>query len=239
MDNVEWNMASPQEDEFALNIITGGLSPCMGWIFPARREHYDRYLTFRRVHSDDIVRWQAALVHFLKKLTWKYHRPLVLKSPPHTGRVRLLLAMFPDAKFIHIRRDPFAVFRSTRHMFLVNDELNRLQPRRRDDLDGWILSQYRVMYEAYFEERNLIPIGNLAEIAFEELEADPVGQVRQIYAQLALPEFAPAEPAVRRHVATFQGYRKNEFPNVAEPLRARILSEWGESFGQWKYSTRR
>ena len=116
MDNIEWDMRSPQEDEFALCAATG-LSPCIGWAFPRKRDHYDRYLTFRGVPASEIARWQAAFVRFLKKLTWKYRRPLVLKSPPHTCRIRLLLQMFPRARFVHIHRDPYDVFRSSRLMF--------------------------------------------------------------------------------------------------------------------------
>ena len=51
----------------------------------------------------------------MRKLTFKYGRPLVLKSPPHTARIRLLLEMFPEARFVHIHRHPYQVFRSCRH----------------------------------------------------------------------------------------------------------------------------
>lgn len=67
MDNIEWDMRSPQEDEFAA--AATGLSPCLGWAFPRQRDHYDRYLTFRGVPDHEIARWQEALVLFLKKLT--------------------------------------------------------------------------------------------------------------------------------------------------------------------------
>ena len=170
-------------------------------------------------------------------VTWKYGRPLVLKSPPHTGRVRLLLELFPGAKFVHICRDPYAVFSSTRHMFRVNGELNRLQRPRRDDPDGWVLRQYRAMYDAYFEDRRLIPAGNLAEVRFEHLEADPVGQVRRVYEGLGLPDFGHAEPAVRRYVASVAGYRKNSFPGLPPALRTGVADEWFAGFEAWGYSS--
>jgi hypothetical protein len=235
MDNVEWDMKSPQEDEFALNIMSGE-SPCMGWIFPERRENYDRYLTFRDASSAEVVRWQRAFVLFLKKLTWKYGRPLVLKSPPHTGRVKLLLGMFPHAKFIHIHRNPYAVFASTRHMLLVNGELNRLQRSRGDDLDALVLRQYARMYEAYFEERALIPKGNHAEVRFEELEDDPLGQVRRVFDALRLPDFDQAEPAIRRYVDSVAGYQKNAFAELPAALRDRIARKWRPCFEAWGYA---
>src|ERR1044071_9913544 len=48
MDNVEWDMRAPQEDESALCNLTFK-SPCMGWVLLKKRDHYDRYLTFRDV----------------------------------------------------------------------------------------------------------------------------------------------------------------------------------------------
>jgi hypothetical protein len=38
------------------------------------------------------------------------------------------------------------------------------------------------MYEVFFEERKLIPQGNLVEVRFEQLEEDPLGQLRRVYA---------------------------------------------------------
>ncbi len=87
-------VASPQEDEFAL-CASCLKSPATGWAFPARRDHYARHLTFRNATAQDIAEWRAAFEIFLKKLTWKYRRPLILKSPQHTARIRLLLELFP------------------------------------------------------------------------------------------------------------------------------------------------
>ena len=42
---------------------------------------------------------------------------LVLKSPPHSARIRILKELFPDALFVHIVRDPYVVFSSTVHLW--------------------------------------------------------------------------------------------------------------------------
>src|SRR3954452_13836592 len=93
MHNMEFNAGVPFEDEFA---TCGTLnSPFLAWVFPHSAEQYNKYLTFRDVPQDEFAEWAAALVLFYKKLTWKYNRPLLLKSPPHTSRIKLLLDMFP------------------------------------------------------------------------------------------------------------------------------------------------
>lgn len=236
MDNMEWTMQSPQEDEFAL-CITTFKSPCMGWFFPERRDHYDRYLTFRDVGKPEVDEWKAGLVAFLKRLTWKLKRPLVLKSPPHTCRIKLLLEIFPQAKFVHIHRDPYAVFLSTRYMLAVNFGLHCLQHPRLHDLDEWILQQYRKMHDVFFEERSLIPAGNYYEVCFEELEQDPVGEVERIYDALSLPDFSQTKSEVQRYADSINGFQKNQFPKLDSALRGRIAEEGRMCFEQWGYPT--
>ena len=234
MDNVEWNMQSPQEEEFALCNSTFQ-SPCMGWAFPNRQEFYDKYLTFREVQEHEILEWKQAFMRFLKKLTWKLKKPLILKSPPNTCRIKLLLEMFPDAKFIHIHRNPYDVFPSFKKTYQANVTWHRLQPIRPNELEDWILRQYREMYEVYFEERSLVPAENFHEVCYEELERDPLGQIQNIYEELNLPEFTETQPALQSYINSISGYQKNRFPELPAELKDRIAEEWGMSFEQWGY----
>jgi hypothetical protein len=135
MDSIEWDLRSPQEDEFAL-CVSCFKSPCMGWVFPRRRERFEKYLTMREVAAEEIAAWLAAFGRLLGKLTLKYRRPLVLKSPPHTGRIRLLLELFPGARFVHIHRDPYVVFQSSRRTFEIIFRWHCLQRPRRGR-PGW------------------------------------------------------------------------------------------------------
>jgi hypothetical protein len=234
MDNIEWTLRSPQEDEFAL-LVLSGMSPCMSWVFPSRREHYERYLTFHGAAAEEILVWKRALAEFVRKLTWKYGRPVVLKSPPHTARIRLLLELFPQAKFVHIHRNPYAVFPSTRHTFLVNMNLQRLQKPRLDDLDDHILTRYREMYDAFFDQRERIPAGQYCEVGYEELERDPIGVMQSIYTTLDLADFEAVAPTLRTYVDSIAGYKKNEFKPLDPVLRGRIAGEWGRCFDEWGY----
>jgi hypothetical protein len=235
MDNVEWGPRLPQEDEFAL-CVSSLKSPYVSWVFPRHRHRYDRYLTLRGLSARELEQWREALWLFLRKLTWKYDgRPLILKSPAHTCRIKVLLEMFPQARFVHIHRDPYTVFQSSRKLFRVNFGLSGVQRPGLEDLDDWILRQYRVMYDVFFEERALIPAGRLHEMRFERLEEDPVGEVRRLYEALDLPDFGPAEPALKRYVESIAGYRKNAFPEIPADLRRRIAGEWRRCFVEWGY----
>ena len=132
-------------------------SSCMQWVFPRQREEFRQFLTFKAAEPADIADWQQAFLTFIKKLQWRYQRPLLLKSPQHTARIRLLLDLFPEAKFVHIHRDPFRVFQSSRRTFELMFAWHGLQRPELESLDDWTIEQYREMFEAFFEQQTLIP----------------------------------------------------------------------------------
>ena len=235
MDNMALSFEAPQEDEFA---------PCLacfrslypGISFPRRLDWYERYLTFRGVPQAEVDEWKAAFLWFLRKLTIKNPRPLVLKSPPHTARIRLLLEMFPGARFVHIHRDPYVVFRSFQHYYDTAGWYTYLQKPDLDGLDDLILNRYTAMYDAFFEEKDLIPAGRLHEIAFADLEADPLGQMAILYEQLGLPGFGAFEPTLRAYLQTLGGYKKNRYESLPPGVQERVFREWRRSFETWGYS---
>lgn len=232
LDNVRIGWDVPYEDEFAIATMSG-LSPYLSLVFPRRQQLYDRFLTLADASPEEITRWKNSLTTFLKKLTWKHRRPLILKSPTHTCRIKLLLELFPDAKFVHIRRNPFMVFQSMQKMLAGTLRFWTLQKTGAADWDDRIVRQYREMYDAYFQQRQLIPNGHLHEIAFEDLEADPVGQLRGTYEALDLPDFAYAEPKLCEYVSALSGYKKNLHAALSSDTRDRLSREWRACFDEW------
>jgi len=234
-DNVAQGLQMPNEDEFAT--CTASLcSPYMAWAFPGNARHYERFLTFQDATEAEIQKWKDALLLFLKKLTFKYQRPMLLKSPPHTGRIRLLLELFPDARFLHISRNPYTVFQSTKHLNKVLTSSLQFQSHRQDpNPEETVFRRYQQMYDAYFDERSLIPPGRLHELAFEDLELDPIGQIQATYSALGLEGWESLLPKLEEYVASISSYRKNEYAELDEPLRERIRSHWARSFEEWGY----
>jgi hypothetical protein len=234
IDNVAWHPQVPMEEEFALCRATL-LSPLLGQVFPRRAAHYDRFLTFRDVPAREVERWKRAFLTLARKLTWTHRRPLVFKSPPNTCRLRLLLELFPDARFVHVHRNPYAVYQSLAKARSVTAAAFAFQRPDPGALHGRIVRQYRELHEAFFAERGLVPAGRLCEVAFEDLEKDPLGQVRRVYRELGLPDFEAARPALEAHVASLGGYRKNEHAPLAPEVRADIAREWRRCFEEWNY----
>lgn len=236
LDDVALHPEVPWEEEFALCVATF-LSPYMGWAFPARSAYYDRYLTFRGVPQREVERWKRAFVMLLKKLSLRYGKPLVLKSPPNTARIRLLLEMFPDARFVHVHRDPYVVYQSTYRLHVKSLELNSLQRPGPANVHERTLRLYTTLFDAFFEEKRLIPAGRYCEVAFRDIERDPIATMQQIYEELSLPDFSAAVPALEEYVCSLAGYRKNDHPELAPGVRAEITRAWRRSFDEWDYPT--
>lgn len=234
-DNMRLALNVPDEDEFAMCVL-GFMTPYLTGVFPRRAEHYDQFLTFRNAPSSAVEQWKSSLRIFLQKLTLKYDKPLVVKSPTHTGRIKLLLDMFPDARFVHIHRDPYTVFQSLVHTHATALPFARLQDTRSVDWTERIIRQYKELYDAYFEQRELIPDGRFHELRFEELERDPVGEMRKLYTSVGLPKFENVELTLRTYLDSLSHYRKNVFPELAPDVRRHVASEWGRCFEEWGYS---
>jgi hypothetical protein len=234
-DNVRQDLTVPCEDEFAL-CVSGFGTPYLSGVFPRRAAHYDQFLTLRNASSQAIEDWKVSLRLFLQKLMLRNRKPLILKSPAHTGRIKLLLDMFPDARFVHIHRDPYTVFQSSVHTFRAGLPFGCLQNTSCVDWMERIIRQYKELYDAYFEERGLIAAGHFHELGFAELEKDPLGEMRKLYQALDLPDFTKVEPAIRIYMDSLSGYRKNVFDELAADVRRRIASEWRRCFEAWGYA---
>ncbi|MBL4918481.1 sulfotransferase family protein [Szabonella alba] len=236
MDNMALSFTSPQEDEFAPLLMTL-TSLYLGMSFPRRAAHYERYLTFQDVDRAEVEAWKAAFLRFCRKITLHSPRAVLLKSPPHTARIRTILEMFPDARFVHIHRNPYDVFQSQRHFFDTAGWYTYLQRPDLAALDEAILTRHEAMYDAYYADLPLIPPGHLHEIRFDQLEADPVAGIAGVYQALSLPGFAGFEPRLRAYVATLKGYRKNSFAPLDATTRARVAERWARSFSKGNYPT--
>jgi hypothetical protein len=236
MDNVSLSLDGPQEEELAI----AALSPYSffhGWSFPRRARHYfERYALFQGISAAELARWQAVYDTVLRKATLAMGgRRLALKNPANTGRIPALLEMFPDARFIHIYRNPYAVFLSTRHFYERSIATFNFQRVTRDEIEANVLLFYRLMMRKYLDDRKLIPVGNLVEVRFEDLEADPLSELRRVYEHAALPGFAAVEGDFQAYCAAQRGYRKNRFEATDAAIGA-VERHWRFALEEWGYS---
>lgn len=233
LDNVPFHARAPFEEDFTLAV--GAMrSPYMSWIFPERSAYYDRFVTLEDVPPEDVAAFKAALLRFTQKLTLRYGRRLVLKSPPQTGRVRLLLELFPDARFVHIHRNPYEVYESTRRMHRICRTYFSFQGVDYDDRER-VLSLYEQMYSAFFRDVPTIPAGQFFEMPFESLQREPMVRLAEMYEALGLPDFEVARPAMAEYVAGQAEYKKRHYPPLPDEVRLPIVERWRSTFEKWGY----
>ena len=99
-----------------------------------------------------------------------------MKSPPHTFRIKILLEMFPKARFIHIVRNPLVIFPSTINLWKRLYRNDGLQVPTYEGLDEHVFTTFMRMYEVFQRDRGLIPPGSCAKCAYEDLVAQPMGR---------------------------------------------------------------
>lgn len=237
MDNVEAGFHMPQEDEVAI-VLLSLMSPYLMLAHPYHPEKYEQYYELTNLPPEKLAQWKQTFLYFLKKLTIKENKPIVLKSPTHTFRIPVLLEMFPNAKFIYIYREPYAVYNSSMHLRKTLFAENGLAKIVMDDqMQRDTLDLYNYCIETYEKTRNQVPAGNLYEIRFEDLEADPLGQMRRVYEALKLGGWAQLEAAIQKKLPELTQYKKNSF-RMDENLMRKVYGSWKHSFERYGYSSR-
>lgn len=233
MDNMRLTFNGPQEEEFALCNL-GARSPYLTIAFPNHPPQDPEYLDLVGLTQRQLDAWKSTLERFLLRVSYSDPRRIVLKSPPHTARVRVLLEMFPEARFLHIVRDPYVVFTSTVHLWRSLFNAHGLQVPHPEHLEEMVYDNYLRMFRRYEADRALIAEGRLCEIRYEDLVADPVGQLRQVYQRLELGDFEPALPGVQRYLDERKGYRTNRY-QLSDTKRQEISERWGEIIRRYGY----
>ncbi len=233
MDNVKLHADAPKEEEFGLGCM-GVQSIVTGYVFPRKMlDIFRRYVLL--IADSDKKAWQENLVYFMKKLSLKYSsKPLLMKSPSNTARIGSILEIFPKAKFIHIYRNPYVVYPSTKRLYEKTLPLMALQHVSENEFDDAIIKSYTEMFEQYFEDRKLVPDGNLVEIAYEKFVGNEMELLQSAYAELGLKGWEIAAPLVDKEIRKQAGYKTNEY-EPSEAMMEKIYHNWKSVFDAFGY----
>jgi hypothetical protein len=201
VDDVTMYPESPQEEEFAMMLLSQ-YSLYHYCVFPqTARPGFNSPLS---VH--DPVAWTQAWMRryeqFLQRISFRNHgKPLILKNPANTLRIRSLLSLFPHARFIYLSRDEEAVCASARKMFRAFVEVNTLQNYDNDQLDNDVEALYRHTIGTYRAQRSAINPAHLIEVDYDDLVASPINTIRRIYRTFNLDGFVTLTPILEAFVA--------------------------------------
>lgn len=235
MDNMATGLDRPQEDEFALCAL-GVPSPYLNILFPNNPPICPEYLTLRDISDGERKSWLDRFEWLLKALTVACPKRVLLKSPPHTARIKTFLERFPDAKFVHIHRNPYTLYPSTYNLWMKLSRIHGVQIPHGKNLEEKVFSDFERMYAAFDEDVKSLGEDQLVDIAFDELTARPVETLEKIYAKLGLDGFEKYREKFTAFAATQKSYKKNKF-EIAPEIKDGITRRWKGYLDRYGYET--
>ncbi|MCV9387831.1 sulfotransferase family protein [Reichenbachiella ulvae] len=236
-DNVKAGAKMPKEEEFAL-ANTSSSSFMHGFYFPRDlKKVFDRDVLFNSGDQKVKKRWQRDFHYFIQKLTYKNKgKQLVLKSPANTGRLKEIYELYPDAIFIHIHRDPYAVYQSNAVLYDKVLPILDLQHVDRESISDFIIASFRTMYEKYLKDKTLIPPAQIRELRYEDFVKDPLDCLDKCYQELGIGDFEKVRTYIESEVKEFGDYKKNKHQELTKDIRDRIEKEWAFFFEEYEYN---
>ncbi len=235
IDKLEVNLNSPQEDEIALANMSC-LSFYHGLYFPERfLENFKAGIFFEGISDSEVESWKEILSYFYTKLYLQEpDKILLIKNPVYTARISILRSIWPDAKFIHIYRNPYVVFQSMRNFYVkLFGELG-LQGYEKIAIDDVILDAYPRMMNSLFKDSADLPSNQFVELRFEDFEINPLSGLERIYQSLGLSGFEKSLPRFRAYLESMKGYQKNRYPEDFEANK-KVEKYWGDFLDRWNY----
>lgn len=234
-DNVRLSLEEPQEEEMAL----GNLNPLCYYniyYFPLQSEDYSRRaLFFQGVSDGEREAFEKAYEFLIRKVSFvKGGRQLLFKNPPSTTRIPLLKKLYPHAKFVHIVRNPYPVYRSSIGKFARLYNAFAWQDFTGIDTHRLTIDIYEELMKQYLIDRQTLSDRDLCETTYEAITADPLGEIGRIYDTLGIGNKAEGLENISRYIDTIRDYE----PNVHRMDRAHveeIQDRWRFSFDHWGY----
>lgn len=233
IDGTKAGIDRPQEDEFAL-CMQDAPSPYLGFAFPAGQRLYEKYMYPERLSPREMNRWQRVFMDFLKRLIVMRPGRLILKSPVHTFRIRKLLELFPNARFVHIVRNPYEVVPSMIRMLNILPVAFALQKPDLSDLEDGVVNLLSLLDRRFQETRALIPPGHLHEVRYENLVADPRSEMKKLYDSLGMPGFEQALPGIEEYLAGVKDHQAASY-ELSPALSGRIRHDCGDIIERYGY----
>ena len=235
--SLDMGLDTPSEIEVSLMNEGSPVSFHWGHVFPRSWQYYfDRFLFQDDLTRREIRQWERDVHRLNRKVQLKHpHSRVMIKNPGDTARIDRILALYPDARFVFLHRNPYDVFYSNIKLWENLLKNLSLQYMPKEELKRAILYTYRRMHQAYLEQRSLIPSDNLVEISHRELSADPVGTSRTIYKSLGLDGWAEARSAIEAYAKNRRhNYQSANYQYAPEDIKA-IEEEWGFMFEAFGY----
>lgn len=235
MDNMEVAADGVYEEEAGIAVIYPySFFHCFH--FPRNAEkQYASAIHFDGLSKEEIDEWKKQYLFFLKTVSYMNpQKTLLLKNPANTARIKSILELFPDARFIHIYRNPYKVFFSTMKMRTRVLDVLALQKSKKEDIKRHVLNDYTQLMKSFFKQKELIPEKQFYEIQYESFVKDPLKQVQKMYDHFGISRFSSAMTPMKGYLESKKNYKVNVY-NIDEKLVQKIKKHWGFTIEKWEY----
>jgi hypothetical protein len=216
---------SAGEEDVAMLSFLNSNATQWGILFPEKAlDLFTKYVLFENISAKEVLQWQNKYLYLVKKISIaNKSKPLVLKSPPNTARIKQLLKLFPNAKFIYISRHPLDVYSSCKYLWQMIHKKYMLGKYSLTETNKNIIKTYSGLMDRYIRDKQLIPSANLVEISYENFIMQPIKTIENIYLQLGLKKFEYCKEAMKEYSLTQKDYQrlahcKNESDEVQHQL---------------------
>ena len=236
MDNMNYSPDVPEEEEHALtSILSLAFYHCM--YFPQNMQQiFKQSVLMKSISQKDLAVWQKVYMQIIKKATFASgNKQLILKNPANTGRIKQILEIFPNAKFVYIYRNPYDVFASMQNFYNKVLPKCSLQKIDRQKVTENIFNFYRQLIQKYYIDKDNIPAKNLIEIKYEDLEKNELSNIEKIYNKFNLSNFEVASDNMRKYINLQANYKKNNYV-LNEQIKREIAHRWDFAIERWQSS---
>ena len=87
---------------------------------------------------------------------------------------------------------------------------------------------------AFFDQRHVLGDDRLVDVAFRDLQQDPMGTLASIYRHLGLSRFDQAAPRFLAYLESQRNYKKNRL-ELDDGERRHVGERWARIFGRLGY----
>jgi hypothetical protein len=156
---------------------------------------------------------------------------LVMKAPDHMPNLGALLSTVPNARIVQLHRNPTTCLTSLNSLFYSTHRAvtNDINPKRLAEVNKKMFTNYLKMSHSY--RSNPAIINALLNVQYEQLVADPMKTVKDIYAHFGVPWSVEYEECLKSFLSNHpkdkhgaHHYTPEQFGQSADELNKHFAS---------------
>ncbi|MAZ01035.1 MAG: hypothetical protein CMP58_02430 [Flavobacteriales bacterium] len=214
----------PSEEDIALCCSAYEHTPMWAHVYSKKAKYFfNKYLICEK-ESKEYSMFKKMYSYLVKKISFQNpNKTIILKSPCNTSKIKEIMEIFPNAKFIYISRNINDVYYSNMKLLKTNKTqwLQKMDEKERDEL---FIYSYNKMMNYYNKNKHIIPKDNLIEIKFEEFFKRPEYFIEQINSKFKIPYSKEDEKRYKQFILKYHGknrykYKKQLPKNIKEKIK--------------------